>query len=167
MLRGTADMYVGRAALHVERGDLVAARSDLGRGRAVGEHAGLPQNPYRWRVVMAQVCEAEGDLEAAVGLLDEAERRYEGDFSPEVRPVAALRARLWIRQGRVDEALDWAESRGCPWTTTSATCTSSSTSRWPGPSSPHDRTGDGPRRRRSSSSGGCWALRGTGAVSAP
>ena len=112
VLRGTADMYVGLAALHVERDDLVAARSELGRARAVGEHAGLPQHPYRWRVAMAQVSAAEGELEAAVGLLDEAERRYEADFSPEVRPVAALRARLWIRQGRADAALAWAESRG-------------------------------------------------------
>ena len=61
---------------------------------------------------MAQVCEAEGDLEAAVDLLDEAERRYEGDFSPNVRPVPALRARAWIRQGRVDDALAWVSQQG-------------------------------------------------------
>jgi LuxR family maltose regulon positive regulatory protein len=61
---------------------------------------------------MAQVCAAEGDLEAASGLLDEAERQYDGDFSPNVRPVPALRARTWIRQGRVDQALAWAGSRG-------------------------------------------------------
>ena len=61
---------------------------------------------------MAQVCEAEGDLEAAVDLLDEAERRYEGDFSPNVRPVPALRARVWIRQGRLDDALAWVSRQG-------------------------------------------------------
>ena len=112
VLRGTVDMYVGRAALHRELGDLAAARRDLARSRELGEHAGLPQNAYRWRVVMAQVCEAEGDLEAAIGLLDEAERLYEGDFSPNVRPVPAVRARVWIRQGRVDDALDWAGRQG-------------------------------------------------------
>ncbi len=100
MLRGTADMYVGLAAIHRERDDLAAARSELARSRELGEHAGLPQNAYRWRVAMARVCEAEGDLDAAVGLLDEAERLYEGDFSPDVRPVPALRARAWVRQGR-------------------------------------------------------------------
>ena len=112
VLRGTVDMYVGRAALHREFGDLSAARRDLTRSREIGEHVGLPQNAYRWRVVMAQVCEAEGDLEAAVGLLDEAERRYEGDFSPNIRPVPALRARVWTRHGRVDDALAWARGRG-------------------------------------------------------
>jgi LuxR family maltose regulon positive regulatory protein len=105
-------MYVGRAALHRELGDLSAARRDLTRSREIGEHVGLPQNAYRWRVVMAQVCEAEGDLEAAIDLLDEAERRYEGDFSPNIRPVPALRARVWIRHGRVDDALAWASRQG-------------------------------------------------------
>ena len=112
VLRGTVDMYVGRAALHRELGDLAAARRDLARSREIGEHAGLPQNAYRWRVVLAQVCEAEGDVEAAIGLLDEAERLYEGDFSPNVRPVPAVRARVWIRHGRVDDALDWAGRHG-------------------------------------------------------
>ncbi len=112
VLRGTADMYVGRAGLHRELGDLAAARQDLARSREIGEHASLPQNAYRWRVVMAQVCEAEGDVEAAVGLLDEADRLYEGDFSPNVRPVPAVRARVWIRHGRVDDALAWAGGQG-------------------------------------------------------
>jgi LuxR family maltose regulon positive regulatory protein len=112
VLRGTVDMYVGRAALHRELGDLPAARRDLTLSREIGDHAGLPQNAYRWRVVMAQVCEAEGDPEAAIGFLDEAVRLYEGDFSPNIRPVPALRARVWTRQGRVADALDWAGQRG-------------------------------------------------------
>jgi LuxR family transcriptional regulator, maltose regulon positive regulatory protein len=29
------------------------------------------------------------------------------DFSPNVRPVAALKTRVWVAQGRWDEALDW------------------------------------------------------------
>jgi LuxR family maltose regulon positive regulatory protein len=112
VLRGTVDMYVGRAGLHRELGDLSAARSDLARSREIGEHTSLPQNAYRWRVVMAQVCEAEGDPETALDLLDEADRLYEGDFSPNVRPVPAVRARMWIRHGRVRDALDWAGRQG-------------------------------------------------------
>jgi LuxR family maltose regulon positive regulatory protein len=61
---------------------------------------------------MARIRAAEGDPHAADGLLDEAERLYVGDFSPDVRPVAALRARLWAVQGRWHEALDWARERG-------------------------------------------------------
>ena len=101
-------MHVGIADLHRERGDLTAAREALDRGRELGEHAGLPQHPYRWRVVAAQISAVGGDLDAAFVLLDEAVRLYDGDFSPNVRPVPALRARLWIRAGRQAEALAWA-----------------------------------------------------------
>jgi LuxR family maltose regulon positive regulatory protein len=112
VVRGTADMYVGMSALHRERNDLPTARQLLVRSRELGVHAGLPQNPYRWRVAMAQLSEAEGDLDAAVDLLDEAERVYVGDFSPNVRPVPATRARMWVRQGRTGAALAWARTEG-------------------------------------------------------
>ncbi len=107
VLRGTADMYVGMSALHRERNDLDAARQLLLRTKALGEHTGLPQNRYRWRVAMARIREAEGDLGGALDLLDEAEGMYQGDFSPNVHPVPAMRARTWILHGRVDDALEW------------------------------------------------------------
>ena len=37
---------------------------------------------------MARLREAEGDLDGALALLDEAERVYVGDFAPNVQPVA-------------------------------------------------------------------------------
>ena len=42
---------------------------------------------------MARLKEAQGDLPGALALLDEAQRVYTGDFSPNVRPVPAVRAR--------------------------------------------------------------------------
>jgi LuxR family transcriptional regulator, maltose regulon positive regulatory protein len=110
--RGTADMYVARSAVHHARGDVEAARQDLLRSQELGEHLGLPQNPYRWRVAKARVLEAEGDLDGALGLLDEADRCYVGDFSPRVRPVPALAARILVRKGRLDEVRDWARREG-------------------------------------------------------
>jgi LuxR family transcriptional regulator, maltose regulon positive regulatory protein len=107
-LRGTADMYVGMAQLACELGDLPTANQHLLHAQELGEHTWLPQNPYRWRLAMARVRQAEGDLSAAVALLDEADRLYVGDFSPNVRPVPAVRARLWVAQGRLAEARSWA-----------------------------------------------------------
>ena len=53
-----------------------------------------------------------GDLDGALELLHEAERLYAGDFSPNVRPVAAFKTRVWVAQGRLGEALGWARERG-------------------------------------------------------
>ena len=112
VLRGTADMYVGMSQIACERDDLDAAAQHLLRGQELGEHTGLPQNPYRWRVAMARVRETQGDLDGALTLLDEAQRVYMGDFSPNVRPVPALRARVLAAQGNVAQALDWAREQG-------------------------------------------------------
>ena len=112
VLRGTADMYVGMSEVHRERDDLPAATQQLLRSQELGEHTGLPQNRYRWRVAMARIREAEGDLGGALDLLNEAERLYAGDFFPNVRPVPALRARVWIAQGRLGEALGWVREQG-------------------------------------------------------
>jgi ATP/maltotriose-dependent transcriptional regulator MalT len=100
-LRGTADMYVGLSELHRERNDLPAATRNLLQSQELDEHMGLPQNPYRWRVAMARVREAEGDPDAALDLLDEAERLYVGDFFPNVRPISAMKVRVVGHAGQV------------------------------------------------------------------
>jgi LuxR family maltose regulon positive regulatory protein len=112
VLRGAADMYVGMSELYREQNDLPAAMQHLLRSKELGEHMGLPQNRYRWRVAMARIREAEGDLDGALDLLGEAERVYVGDFFPYVRPIAALKTRVWVAQGRVGDALGWARERG-------------------------------------------------------
>ncbi|HEX5015287.1 MAG TPA: LuxR C-terminal-related transcriptional regulator [Candidatus Limnocylindrales bacterium] len=111
-LRGTADMHVGLAELDREANDLVGAAAHLAASLDLGEANGLPQNAYRQRVATARLRVAEGDLDAAVELLDEASRRYDGDFFPDVRPIAAVRARVQILQGRLDVARAWAEAAG-------------------------------------------------------
>ncbi len=111
-LRGTADMHAGISEIHCERGDLGAAARHLLTSQELGEHTGLSQHRYRLRVAMARLAQAEGNLPGAVDLLDEAERCYVSDFFPNVRPVPALRARVWIRQCRFGEALGWAREHG-------------------------------------------------------
>ncbi|MGW1342726.1 LuxR C-terminal-related transcriptional regulator [Kribbella sp. NPDC002412] len=111
-LRGTRDMYVGLSQIALERNDLTTAAEHLRRSDELGEQFGLPQNPYRWRVAMAQLREAEGDLDAALGLLAEAERVYVGDFAPNVQPIPALRARMQAAHGDVGSALEWARQYG-------------------------------------------------------
>jgi LuxR family maltose regulon positive regulatory protein len=105
-------MHVGLAAVHVERNELDAALQHLAASDGLGDHAGLPQHPYRSRVVLAQIRLAQHAPEQALSLLEEAERVFDSDYSPVVRPVPALTARALLACGRVDRAEHWARTRG-------------------------------------------------------
>ena len=94
VVRGTADMYVGMSELQSERNELDAATRSLLRSQELGEQSGFAQNRHRWRVAMARIREARGDFDAALDLLGSAQPDFMIDFSPNVRPIAALKARL-------------------------------------------------------------------------
>jgi LuxR family maltose regulon positive regulatory protein len=111
-VRGAADNHVGMSELFREWNDLDAAGEHLLKSGEMGEHTGFPQYRYRRRVALARLREAQGDLDTALELLDEAQRLYMSDFSPNVRPIAALKTRVWLAQGRLDEAADWAREEG-------------------------------------------------------
>ncbi len=111
-IRGVADMHVGLAELFREWNDLAAAREHLEVSEELGAQAGLPQNAYRSKVVWARVREAEGHFDEAVEFLDEAERLYTSDYFPDVRPIPAMRTRVWIRQGNLVATHDWALEHG-------------------------------------------------------
>ncbi len=111
-LTGTADMYVGLAHIATERDELHQAAAHLLRSHHLGEDAGLPQNPHRWRVATARLKLAEGDMGAALTLFDEAQAVYTADYSPNVRPIPAMRARALAAHGFVRDAMTWANDQG-------------------------------------------------------
>jgi LuxR family maltose regulon positive regulatory protein len=111
-LRGVADMHVGLADVAYFRGDLAAAETHLAAAERLGEEQGFPRYPYRSRLARARLAAAHGELDRALELFGEAERRYVGDFSPDVRPIAAQRVRVLIAHGRLGEARTWARTRG-------------------------------------------------------
>ena len=111
VLQGTAELYMGLSELHLEQGDLEAAKVYLLKGEALGEQASLPGFEFLWDIARARIKEAEGDLDGALDLLNEAERLYRRIPSiPDVRP-AALKVRVWVKQGRLAEALSWVRER--------------------------------------------------------
>jgi LuxR family transcriptional regulator, maltose regulon positive regulatory protein len=109
---GASDLYRGLSELLCEQGDLAAAAEYLATAQKVGELTELTGWPHRLGVAQARLKEAQGDLEAALALLDEAERLSIREALPDVRPIAALKGRVWIRQGRWREADRWAEEQG-------------------------------------------------------
>jgi LuxR family maltose regulon positive regulatory protein len=108
---GTADLYRGLAELHCERGDLQAAAEHLLASERLGEQAALTDWQHRLCVAQARLRETQGDLDGALDLLDEAERVHIRSPLPDVRPIAALKTRLWVRQGRLVEARAWAREQ--------------------------------------------------------
>lgn len=112
VIRGTADMWTALARVAWERGKAQETAEHLKRAGDLDEAVGLPQQPYRWRVAMAHLRESEGDAAAASALLTEAERLFNSDFLPNVRPVEAEVARLHLRVGDVAAAWSWAAAAG-------------------------------------------------------
>jgi LuxR family maltose regulon positive regulatory protein len=110
--RGIPDMHVGLSTILYERGELEAALEHLELGAVRGDAEGLPKYRYRSRLAMAQLRQAQGDLAGAALLLDEAEHFFVADMGPVVRPVPATRARVWLQQGMVAQALAWARAAG-------------------------------------------------------
>jgi LuxR family maltose regulon positive regulatory protein len=110
-VRGTADMHVALAEIHREHGELDRALRHLATADDLGEALGLPQNPHRRLLVTARVRQGQGDLPAALELVAAAGRLYNGDYSPDVTPVAAVEARLRVAAGELTAARRWAGER--------------------------------------------------------
>jgi len=108
---GTEDVYIGISELHRELGNLEAAAQDLDTAKKLGEQIELPDWQHRWCIAQARLKQTLGDLDKALDLLDEAESLYIQTPLPIVHPFAALKTRVWIRQGRLNEAQGWARER--------------------------------------------------------
>ena len=110
--RATPDLHVGLSELDYEAGNLAAAHRHLEIAAALAQGAVTTESRYRWFMARARVASAEDDPQRAVALLDEAAQLYRPGFFPDVRPIAALKARIWITHGRLSEASAWARERG-------------------------------------------------------
>ena len=108
----TAHHHLGLSMIYRQRGDDTLAAHHLKRAAELGLQTTLVDWLYRWHVAQAQLKEAAGDLETALTLLDEAKRVYTQTLVPDLRPIAALKARIYLKQGRPDKARAWAAERG-------------------------------------------------------
>lgn len=108
----TAHHHLGLSMIYHQRGDDMLAAHHLQRAAELGLQTTLADWLYRWHVAQSQLKEAAGDLENALALLDEAKRVYIQTVVPDLRPIAALKARIHLKQGRPDKVRAWAAERG-------------------------------------------------------
>ena len=108
----TAVLHLGLSELYLELDDMKAAASHLLHSEELGELIAFPPWYRHWSRAQARLKTTQGDLDGALEILNEAKRLYFRHPVPDVRPVAALRARVWILQGNLTDALDWAHAQG-------------------------------------------------------
>jgi LuxR family maltose regulon positive regulatory protein len=108
----TAHHHLGLALLYHEQGDEAAATQSLQIAADLGQHTTLVDWTHRWNLAQARLKESAEDWDAALQLLDEAKRGYVKTAIPNLQPVEAHKARVYLRQGWLDRAQAWARERG-------------------------------------------------------
>ena len=108
---GADDLYRVRAYLAWERGDEETAVSHLQTAIQASETGTFTNGLYRLRLLQAAFKKSKGDFDAALVRLDEAEAMFVENPLPVVRPIAALRADVWIAQGELGKAQAWADTQ--------------------------------------------------------
>jgi LuxR family maltose regulon positive regulatory protein len=102
-----ASMELGLSELIREKGDLEKASQHLLKSREYGAQSALPDWHYRYCLAESRMLEIQGDFNKAIQKFQKAEELYFKNPMPDVRPLPAIQARLWIRQGRLDKVQNW------------------------------------------------------------
>ncbi|MGD8403025.1 MAG: LuxR C-terminal-related transcriptional regulator [Anaerolineales bacterium] len=110
-LKEAAVLHFGLSELCFEMGDMEAAIQHLRRSDELGKRPAFPPWYRHWIWAHARVMAAQGDLEGIIEMLVGAERLYYRHPIPDVRPLKALLARVWLAQGNLTEALRWVHER--------------------------------------------------------
>jgi len=107
-----AHHYLGLAMIYHEMGADEAAAQHFQKSVELGQQSTLLDWPYRRCLAQARWKESEGELDAALVLLEEAKRLSVSTLIPDTRPVEAMKAWLYLRQGRLSKAQDWVRAHG-------------------------------------------------------
>ena len=107
-----AHHHLGLALLYHEMRDDESALQHFHKSLELGQQSVLRDWSYRKYLAQARLKESEGDLNSALGLLDDAQRFYVRSLIPYARPIDALKARIHLKQGRLSNAQEWVREHG-------------------------------------------------------
>lgn len=82
------------------------------QGFELGSQTTQVDATYRKNLAQARVKEAAGDLRGALEALAQARSFYVRTPIPYLRPVEAMQARIYLKQGMVGQAQEWAQQSG-------------------------------------------------------
>ena len=102
-----AHHHLGMALLHHEMGNDESAAQYFQQSLDLGRQSTMVDWPYRKSIAQARLKEADGDLNSALELLDEARRLYINTPIPNTRPVEAMKARIYLKQRKLSKAQSW------------------------------------------------------------
>jgi LuxR family maltose regulon positive regulatory protein len=108
----TAHHHVGLAILFLEMGNNETVTQHFETGLEFGLHCTQPDWPYHKCIALARWKESEQNLDAALEWLEEAKRVYVRTLMPDTQPVEALKARIYLKQGRLAKAQNWVREQG-------------------------------------------------------
>jgi LuxR family maltose regulon positive regulatory protein len=110
-LQEVAVLHLGLSELFFERGNIETAKEHLKISEKLGERPAFPPWYRHWICAHIRFMRTEGDYDGALEMLSEAEGLYYRHPIPDVRPLSALIARMWLAQGKLDEVLHWVDER--------------------------------------------------------
>ena len=105
--RVIAPHYLEMAMLSHEMGDDKSVEQFIKKSLVLGDQSLNLDWNYRKCRALACLKESEGELEAALELLDEAKSYFVKTLIPYTRPIEAVKARIYLKQGRLSKAKEW------------------------------------------------------------
>ncbi len=108
---GEAILHVGLGELYFEQGDQARTEEHLQQAEDLAGHAWSPVAETRLYTLKARIEAGQGEFETALDLLNQAEQVADQAGRSDLHSLAALRTRVWLRQGRSAQALAWVRER--------------------------------------------------------
>ena len=105
------ELYRRFANLHLDLGNWDEFKNYLDLSKALGEKFAPLRWEQRYYATNARYLVLIGDYDTALEHLEFAEMKYLPTAMPDINPITAQKARIWLMQDRLDEVERWAKQR--------------------------------------------------------
>ncbi|MRS03379.1 helix-turn-helix transcriptional regulator, partial [bacterium] len=106
-----ADLHRELSDLYLEQWNLDGAAKHLQKSKEMGEKAEMPVWRFRWYFSQARFKATQDNLDGALESLNEADKLHIRTPLPDLYPISAMKARIWVAQGRLTKALEWVKGQ--------------------------------------------------------